>query len=44
MQMPPADTRSGLRILAVSPVYWPCVGGGERLLGTILERLVERGH
>jgi len=44
MQTPPADTRSGLRILAVSPVYWPCVGGGERLLGTILERLVERGH
>jgi glycosyltransferase involved in cell wall biosynthesis len=33
-----------LRIVAVSPVYWPCVGGGERLLGGILEQLVQRGH
>lgn len=44
MQVTPAIAKPGLRILAVSPVYWPCVGGGERLLGTILERLVERGH
>lgn len=33
-----------MRILAVSPVYWPCVGGGERLLGRILEHMAGRGH
>ncbi len=38
------DHSAPLRILAVSPVYWPCVGGGERLLGGILEKLVQRGH
>lgn len=43
MQPPPA-VKPRLRILAVSPVYWPCVGGGERLLGSILESLVARGH
>lgn len=41
---PPPPAKPSLRILAVSPVYWPCVGGGERLLGTILEQLVARGH
>lgn len=44
MHASPPATSSRLRIVAVSPVYWPCVGGGERLLGTILEHLVERGH
>lgn len=38
-----ASLRS-LRILAVAPCHWPCLGGGERLLGTILERLAARGH
>lgn len=33
-----------MRILAVAPVYWPSVGGGERLLATVLERMVLRGH
>jgi glycosyltransferase involved in cell wall biosynthesis len=33
-----------LSILAISPVYWPCVGGGERLLAGILEQLAARGH
>ena len=40
----PAGCRRPLRIVAVSPVYWPCVGGGERLLGGVLEHLVQRGH
>ena len=33
-----------LRIVGVAPCHWPCLGGGERLLGTILERLAARGH
>jgi glycosyltransferase involved in cell wall biosynthesis len=44
MSTSPTGDRPSLRILAVSPVYWPCVGGGERLLGGILEHLVQRGH
>jgi glycosyltransferase involved in cell wall biosynthesis len=44
--MPVTDSHpaAALRILAISPVYWPSVGGGERLLGSILEHLVARGH
>ncbi|HSQ32341.1 MAG TPA: glycosyltransferase family 4 protein [Gemmatimonadaceae bacterium] len=34
----------GLRIVQVSPSYAPLVGGCERLLQGVSERLVERGH
>lgn len=44
MPIPPSQRRSALRVLAVCPAYWPCVGGAERLLGSILENLVLRGH
>jgi glycosyltransferase involved in cell wall biosynthesis len=33
-----------LRIVAIAPFYWPVTGGAERLLGSILEGLVHRGH
>lgn len=33
-----------LRIVHVSPAYTPLVGGAERLLQSVSERLVERGH
>jgi glycosyltransferase involved in cell wall biosynthesis len=33
-----------LRILHVSPSYAPMIGGAERLLQSVSERLVERGH
>ena len=33
-----------MRIVHVSPSYAPCVGGAERLLQAVSERLVERGH
>jgi glycosyltransferase involved in cell wall biosynthesis len=35
---------ASLRILALSPVAWPSMGGSERLLATLLEGLVQRGH
>jgi glycosyltransferase involved in cell wall biosynthesis len=35
---------SRLRILHVTPTYAPCVGGAERKLRAISERLVARGH
>jgi len=33
-----------LRIVHVSPAYVPLVGGAERMLQSVSERLVERGH
>jgi glycosyltransferase involved in cell wall biosynthesis len=33
-----------MRIVAVSPTYAPCIGGAERLLQGVAERLVARGH
>jgi glycosyltransferase involved in cell wall biosynthesis len=33
-----------LRIVQVSPAYAPLVGGAERMLQSVSERLVERGH
>ena len=33
-----------LRIVHVSPAYAPLVGGAERMLQSVSERLVERGH
>jgi glycosyltransferase involved in cell wall biosynthesis len=33
-----------MRILHVSPTYAPCIGGSERMLQAISERLVARGH
>lgn len=38
----PAGRR--LKLVAVSPVYAPCTGGGERHLQAIAEELVARGH
>jgi glycosyltransferase involved in cell wall biosynthesis len=44
MPSTPVAPSQSLRILAVNPVYLPCVGGAERLLQAILENLVHRGH
>ena len=33
-----------MHIVHVSPSYAPCVGGAERLLQNVSERLVDRGH
>jgi glycosyltransferase involved in cell wall biosynthesis len=33
-----------MRIVHVTPSYAPCVGGAERLLQAVSERLVDRGH
>src|SRR5262245_19369548 len=33
-----------MRILHVSPTYAPCIGGSERMLQAVSERLVARGH
>lgn len=33
-----------MRVLAVTPSYPPCIGGAERLLAAVAERLVSRGH
>jgi len=38
------DPARPLRIVHVSPAYAPLVGGAERLLASVSERLVERGH
>ena len=38
------STEPPMRIVHVSPSYAPCVGGAERLLQAVSERLVERGH
>lgn len=35
---------SGLRVVAVTPSYAPCVGGAEHMLQAVAERLVRRGH
>ena len=44
-RFPPASPRSrSLRIVHVAPGYAPCVGGTERLLQGVSERLVARGH
>ena len=42
---PGPDYHSGpLRIVHVTPSYAPCVGGAERLLQAVSERLAARGH
>lgn len=41
---PPASPARPLRIVQVSPSYAPLVGGAERLVQAVSERLVERGH
>ena len=33
-----------MRIVHLSPTYAPCIGGAERLLQAVSERLVSRGH
>jgi hypothetical protein len=33
-----------LRIIHITPTYAPCVGGAERMLQAVSERLVARGH
>ena len=38
------DSARPLRIVHVSPAYSPLVGGAERLLQSVSERLVQRGH
>lgn len=35
---------SPLRIIQVTPTYAPCVGGAERMIQAVSERLVARGH
>jgi glycosyltransferase involved in cell wall biosynthesis len=41
---PTSSPARRLRIVHVSPAYAPLVGGAERLLQSVSERLVERGH